>query len=381
MLKKTGGAIVVVVAPFSLFLAATGLGTLGHSSGSTPETAPEVAVHALQGTVHHQGEHLGMPMGLAVLDKALVAVDRFADRSVHVVDLGTGDLRASVGREGEGPGEFTGASSIDRVRGEDEQVWIFDAVTQRLTRIDLSLLGSDGVRSDGEWAREFVSLRSNARVMNPVHTASGEVLAVGLFAEGRFGVFDREGRQTEALGELPEWSEPVPPGVLQHAFTGTIKAHPGRMRFAVGARNAGLLEIFDAVGQRLARARVPEEFGPRFTLNQTDKRVTMASGDDLRFGYVDVATTSGRIYGLFSGRTRGEYPRGQAVYAREVHVFDWSGELEAVLDLDSDVIAIAADERDGALYAVRHDPLPAIVRYELPVMSDARSVGSVAMAP
>jgi hypothetical protein len=105
----------------------------------------------------------------------------------------------------------------------------------------------------------------------------------------------------------------------------------------------------------------------------------MASGDDLRFGYVDVATTGSRIYGLFSGRRRGDFPRGQAVYARQIHVFDWAGELEAVLDLDSDVIAIAADERDRVLYAIRHDPLPAIVKYELPFEAEAQAVGSVAM--
>jgi hypothetical protein len=374
MLKKARGAVVVLVGPFFLFVASTGLGNrVTTPRNNDPLPMPDAAVYALQGTVHHEGDHLGMPMGLAVIGETLVATDRFADRSIHVVDLGTGNLRASVGREGEGPGEFTGASSIDGVRGDDEQVWIFDAQTQRLTRVDLSAL-----ESDGEWAREFVSLRGSARVTNPVRTASGEVLAVGFFPEGRFGVFGQDGRQMDALGALPEWSDPIPAGVLQHAFTGTIKSDPARLRFAVGARHAGLLEIFDATGSRLARARVPDEFGPRFSVNVRDDRATMASGDDMRFGYVDVATTSNRIYGLFSGRTRGEFPR-QAFYARQIHVFDWTGELEAVLGLDVDVIAIAADEKDGVLYAIRHDPRPAIVRYELPFRAEIQAVGSVAM--
>ncbi len=104
----------------------------------------------------------------------------------------------------------------------------------------------------------------------------------------------------------------------------------------------------------------------------------MGSGDDLRFGYVDVATTESRVYGLFSGRLRGEYPKA-ATYAREVHVFDWTGRLETVIHLDSDAIAIAVDERDDTLYTIRHDPLPAIMKYGLPDARGPRAVGSIAM--
>ena len=373
MFKRIGGALALMLTPFFVFVGSTGLGSWAIASDDRPPTSEAVSVLDLQGVVQHQGEHLGMPMGLAAFGNTLVAIDRYADRSVHVVDIDTGNLRGSVGRKGEGPGEFKAAYSIDRVANTDE-LWVFDAGTQRLTRVDLSALDSDG-----GWAREFVSLRGSARVVNPVRTAAGDVLAVGLFPEGRFGVFNREGEQVDVRGALPEWSEPIPPGVLQHAFTGTIKSDPARQRFAVGARHAGLLEIFDASGRKLARAQVPVEFEPRFTVNvRQDRPPSMGSGNDLRFGYVDVATTDDRVYGLFSGRLRGEYPKS-ATYAREVHVFDWEGRLETIIRLDSDVISIAVDERDETLYAIRHDPLPAIMKYELPDARGPRAVGSIAM--
>ena len=370
MPRKIGGALALLFTPFFVFVGSTGLGTWAAASES--ERRSEPFVEHLQGVVYHQGEHLGMPAGLATTGSALVAIDRYAENSIHVLDLTTGDLRASVGRKGEGPGEFKSANSIDRAAGGGDDVWIFDVGTQRLTRVDLSAL-------DGDWAKEFVNLRGSARAMDPVRTANGEVLAVGFFPEGRFGVFNREGEQVDVRGALPEWSERIPPGVLQHAFTGTIKSDPARQRFAVGARHAGLLEIFDASGRKLARAQVPVEFEPRFTVNvRQDRPPSMGSGNDLRFGYVDVATTDDRVYGLFSGRLRGEYPKS-ATYAREVHVFDWEGRLETIIRLDSDVISIAVDERDETLYAIRHDPLPAIMKYELPAAGGVRQVGAIAM--
>lgn len=68
---------------------------------------------------------------------------------------------------------------------------------------------------------------------------------------------------------------------------------------------------------------------------------------------------------LYSGRTRGEFP-GRANYGTFVHEFTWEGALRAIHKLDADVITIAWSEPDRKLYAVRHDPLPAILVYSLP---------------
>jgi hypothetical protein len=373
MIKRTGEALALLLTPFCLFLGSTGLDSRAIAADDAGSSSGPAPIVQLRGVVHHGGDHLGMPVGLAAVGTTLVAIDRYGEHSIHVVDLRTGELRGSIGRKGEGPGEFEAPYSIDRTSVADE-LWVFDAGLQRLTRVDLTALDSDG-----SWAREFISLRGSARVMNPVHTAAGNLLAIGFFAEGRFGVFDQRGAQVDALGALPEWSESIPPGVLQHAFTGTIKSDPDRRRFAVGARHAGLLEIFDANGERVARARVPVEFEPRFTVNVRENGPpSMGSGDDMRFGYVDVAATKDRIYGLFSGRVRGEYPKS-ATYAREIHVFDWGGRLEKVLRLDADVIAIAVDERDATLYAIGHDPLPAILKYALTGAGGPQPVGSIAL--
>ena len=92
---------------------------------------------------------------------------------------------------------------------------------------------------------------------------------------------------------------------------------------------------------------------------------SLATGDDLRLGYVDVAASRDRIYALFSGRTRAGHP-DEAIYGRDVHVFDWDGKLHSVIHLDADAMAIALDEGQDLLLAVRHLPTPAVLAYELP---------------
>ncbi len=320
----------------------------------------DVRVQEIAGELHFGGDELGLPTGLEHSGEAVIVLDRRGDRSVLVLDDATGSLRGSGGARGEGPGEFQAVWSIDRAPGDDaNRIWVFDAGTQRLTKIDL-----DRLERGEPWAEHFISLRGSAPVLNPVWTSAGELLASGFFAEGRFGVFDRDGRQVAVRGPLPQWEEDVPANVLQHAFQARIESDPLGRRFAVGSRHAGRLEIFDALGRWVANADVPFEFDPVFSTQEREGEPVMGSGKDLRFGYVDVATTERRIFGLFSGRTRGEFP-GRANFARDVHVFDWHGRLEGVIRLDVDVIAIAVDPNETRLFAARHDPAPAILRYEL----------------
>lgn len=331
------------------------------SAGPVDPLTYEATVHDVAGTVHFGGEQLGQPTALQISGDALLVLDRRSDRSVHVLDAASGSLRGSAGSRGEGPGEFMAAWSIDRAPDDEaDRIWVFDADTQRLTQIDLGRL------ERGEpWAQRFVSLRGSAPAINPVWTAAGELLASGFFTDGRFGVFDRDGRQVAMRGALPQWPRAVPPDVLQHAFQARIESDPPGRRFAVGSRHAGRLEIFDALGRWVANADVPFEFDPVFSTEKRDDKVVMGSGKDLRFGYIDVATTERRIFGLFSGRKRGDYP-GRANFARDVHVFDWNGRLEGVIRLDQDAIAITVDSNERRLFAARHDPAPAILRYELP---------------
>jgi hypothetical protein len=92
--------------------------------------------------------------------------------------------------------------------------------------------------------------------------------------------------------------------------------------------------------------------------------VYMAPEEDMRFGYVRIATTDDRIYALFSGRSNRGSPR-DAPYGRFVHVYDWDGEFLAALELDNAALEIAVDPLGEELYATIEEPEPGVRVYSL----------------
>jgi hypothetical protein len=316
-------------------------------------------VPTLHGSVVHESDGLAMPTQVTVAGDKLVVVDRFAERPVHVLSARSGEVVKSLGREGEGPGEFKVARFVDPDPVSEGAFWVYDAGLSRLTRVDLA-----DWDQEPSWEHRIVQLEASTTVLNPVWLDEERLLAAGLFLDGRLGRFDASGKAHGVVGPLPVTREGVPSNVVQHAFRGILKPRPDRALLALGTRHAATVEIFTAEGELVARASGPFSFQPVFQVAARAGGPSMASGGDLRFGYVDIATTSDRIYALFSGRTRDGFP-GRAVYAEYVHVFDWSGRYERAFRLDTEVAAIAVDDEAGRLFAIRHLPEPAVLEYPL----------------
>lgn len=351
---------VVAVAAWLVFaLSPKGEGAATLDAGPPDLDHTDLAPIGLAGDVLSRDDALGLPAALAIVGDYLVVVDRGGGTPLHTVHRRTGE-RISFGREGEGPGEFEAIWNLDPVPG-GSAFWAWDLGLQRLTLVELA--GPRPARKLRE--SRNLPLRSAAPlVTGVVRLADDGWLATGLFRAGRLAEFDAEGRFRGARGRLPA-EDPVPMQVLQQAYNGPIAARPDRGRVAVGAMQAGHLEIYDLAGESSVLARVPFEFEPRFSIQQGSQGPVMATGDDVRYGYVDLSATPTRLYALFSGRTPAGHPR-RATFGEHVHVFDWEGAFHGALRLEEAAIALAVDEREGTLYAVSHDPVPGLWRYALP---------------
>lgn len=321
-------------------------------------TSAPLETIALEAVPLNDAASLAMPTQIAVVDDRVVLVDGMAERPIHVLDGDSGALLTSLGRSGEGPGEFQWPRALEP-EGTDGAFWVYDAGLSRLTLVE-----PDRWETEPASSRVTVPIQAPAQTLGLVHTTAG-ILATGFFSEGRLGHFDDRGVYTGATGTLPTSTIEAPPEVLQHAYRGTLKADPARQRIVLANRHAGSLEVFGTDGFMRQRIEGPAPFEPEFEVKVGERGPSMASGDDLRFGYVDVAPTPDLIYALFSGRTRGAYP-DRAVYGSTVHVFGWDGSLRAVYELDVDAMAIAVDEERGRMLAVRHLPTPAVVFFALP---------------
>ena len=92
----------------------------------------------------------------------------------------------------------------------------------------------------------------------------------------------------------------------------------------------------------------------------------LSGGPGLRFGYMSGVATDRFLLALFSGHTRGGgTPAPQS--GEYLHVFDWDGDLHAVLRLDASVASIVLSADGETLYAAVSDSIPSIRSYPLPL--------------
>lgn len=321
------------------------------------------APRLLEAEVLYDGDVLGLPWRIAVVDGYLLVIDVASDSVLHLFDAHDGRHVLSFGRRGEGPGEFTGAWSIDPVPEKHGEAWVYDVSLRRFTRMLLAD-GASG-RIDPVGAEpEAIQLLAEVTLLDPLWSDT-LIVSLGFFRGGRLGHFDADGRFLRAGGELPSSDDPVPEEARQHAYQSMLAADPSRSRFVVATRHADLLEVLRADGTVTARADPPFGFLPQYGVREWGGTVDLRTGTDLRFGYLDVAATDHRVYALFSGRTRRAFP-GAANQGEYVHVYDWDASLLEVYRLDRPAVAITADREGGGLFAVRHTPEPAVVRYALP---------------
>lgn len=330
----------------------------GDTDGGSTRATFHTEAQPLNAEVIYASDSLGMPHLLAVAGEQLLVTDIGGGASLHV--LKQGRRLASYGRKGQGPGEFSAIRTL-QPSPDGRTVWLYDLENTRLTLLDLDsvLAGSRGA------VRRTLLLRSDLGPMNAVRLSDSLIASSGLFTRGRLALFTGSGTLQRVVGPLPPAREGVPAPVAQHAYTGTLVRHPHRPLLALATRHADRVEFYGVDGTLHRVARGPRKFEPEYEVQVAGGAPTMATGDDLRFGYVDVSAVGDRLYALYSGFTRGERP-GRANFGQQVHVFDWDGKLLRVLPLDQPVLGIAVSEDGQNIYAVRHDPEPAVLRYTVP---------------
>ncbi len=332
------------------------------ASADGPPSFDHAAFHPahLTGRVLNADDALAVPTRVAVVGGHLIVLDPVADSMVKEIDRDDGRLVRQFGRRGQGPGEFEGPWSIDPVPGSSSRFWVYDLMLDRSTLVDLDADFDDRARLGDRILR----LRGTATLLDPIRVA-GHIVSPGLFQSGRLAILDGRGTLLRKTGPTPLPQLPdIPASVRQHAYQSRMEPNPSRTRLALATRHADRIDIYRADGTPITAAQRLFRFEPAFEVGEHDGRPVFATGGDLRFGYIDLATTERRIYALFSGRTRAGFP-GRANYGRFVHVFDWSGRLVRVLELDTPAIAVAVDAAGRTLYTIRHDPKPAILAYDL----------------
>lgn len=345
---------------FSLILGTVACERDGRGSpGDRSDARGEVV--ALRGRILMDTLALSLPRAVLEMDGHFVVQDMAADRAVQVFDS-AGHLVASAGREGSGPGEFTDPFDMFMRPGHSDEFWVFDSRLGRLTPYDIAAF-TPGTRPQP--SGEPVTLSPPFVFETPRWLDDTTLVALHPMmasGDGRFALFGPDGVRRRSVGAPPPGSDRIRPFIRQQAYGGHMAVHPHRALFVLASRYAGHLDVFDRAGNRLARAQVPEAFDPDYSPGRDG--LNMVRGPGFRFGYVDVAATEDHIFALFSGR-RFQQGYDGSEFGDQVHVFDWEGRHLGGMKLDAAALRISVNLTGTRLYAIRHDPQPQVVAYDL----------------
>ena len=310
----------------------------------------------LETAVFTDAEFITAARKVLVQDEFVIVGDSRGDSLIRVFDS-SGKHLGSLGRNGRGPGEFMTVWWMVESRPPNTGIWFFDIGNQRLTHHDFKNY-PEHIADDAPHA---IQLKHEGMIANIAWLDEQTFLGSGRLAGGRFVRFDTAGNAGNAVGALPTFRTEVPMSIRQQAYTGYMYRHPTDSLLVEGTRFSDRLTIYNFDGEVLHVARTADPFEPdgymRILMDEKP-----ASGEELvaRYGFLDVTANADVIYALFSGRSD-----NTSNYSRLVFAFDWAGNFLEAYQLDTDVISITVDPSGNSLFAVRHNPSPAIVQVDL----------------
>jgi hypothetical protein len=140
--------------------------------------------------------------------------------------------------------------------------------------------------------------------------------------------------------------------------------HPARDRLVLAFKFSSRLHVYAATG-RLERAiaglrDVRLDFKVR---RKPGNPSTFVRIPETRPSYVAVTADDTFIYGLFSGRSIGEYG-GDHMHGDELHVFRWSGEVVGRWTLGKAIAQVAVEPGTGRLFGLTMSPRPAVIELD-----------------
>ncbi len=322
----------------------------GDSGSAVPEDV-------LPGTmVIGPSDDLVMPGGMEITSNSIIMSDGEAPY-LRMFNM-KGELVATVGGQGEGPEEFKGVGSIGLHRGADgtDDLVVFDFRLQRVLKYKVS-------DSSLAIAGSPVQLVSGGSSKLGVF-AGGDMVTIGAFQGGALKLYDGSGTRKAELGVVPFVSPELPQSLAQQIIAGRLAIHPSEQRLAIAARHAGRIDIYDGITGESSAVKAPLPFMPGVRTTSNGAMDVLVTDGATQFGYIDVAASSCCIYGLFSGRTRREFPE-TAFKGNQIHVFRWDGRLMRVVPLDHELYMVAANRDGSKLYGAIFDAQPAVYVYDM----------------
>lgn len=295
----------------------------------------------------------------------------------HVYDASSLKFLGSVGKRGQGPGEFYGAQYAGQYykEGGDTFIWVNDAPQYRITSINVTKSLKSGKTVYGRVIKHHpkYNFQNTLYVVEndlvgyqpgfipntnkyPLHILKG-----GVSTELKGG-----GDGWVDVGDYPPMKslDLIPDGerFIKAFNRADIAMKPDQSRYVVAMKHYDRLDIFGKDGELINSVRHPERYR-EYNATEVYAPSTRFKLKD-RFDYYQrVVTTDSHIYALYYNRNMAAFndELGEAV---EIRVFDWGGEMKALLTCPDNLLLMSVDEENGFMYGHIEDEQK-FMRYSL----------------
>ena len=290
---------------------------------------------------HGAADDFGVLTSIVVEDEFIFVSDLGYRPHGAMIDRTSGQLVARFPDAGHAAFDWQDLRIVGvRDSGTSLSVLIWDARRNEIAEVDPSQSFEDQMGSATRVPSGLSQLRAPALL--------GDTLAFpGYFLNDALLLTDLNAVPLLLVGGAP----PVPMptrleprdlrGILNSAEVATT-ATSGQRRVAVAHQQSDRLQLFDFQSLRGTVVLGPDSLSPSYVV----RNGTPVFLPEHRRGYTNVAATSTHVYALYSGR-----PRGGAS-AREIRVFTWSGQLDAIITLDYPIQDLAVVAEEGLLFGL-----------------------------
>lgn len=299
-------------------------------------------------------EELKMPGRLLYKENKLVILDDApSDTFLHVLDGTTLDYLFPSGAIGFGPGEMPSAWSIES--GLDpETFWVHSLEGKLYSEYSLN------TGTDPRALRQIKQRDDFFLAMGLSWSSDSTLMTFLLDGADKFVEFKTDGTRLNGYGT---WKGMVPGDYEDHAIAdlhqGKLMGDPEKGIFVKVSVFRDRLEILDKHKEIIIGVNGPENAIPDFRPSGTG----VVTSSDHPLAYMDAFLGREHIFGLYSGKTDREIMelgRGET----DLLVFDFSGEIKALLRLDLPVSDFTVDETSNRIFGITADRDPGVVVFE-----------------
>jgi hypothetical protein len=278
---------------------------------------------------------VGNPYSITCADTLLIFYDRYEGKTVTLVDLKSGKCKGRFVSEGNGPEEVIVPIDIFAFPQKDK-LYLFQRNTGTMNTFSLPDMKMKEKTVFGERPSEM-------------QKTEDFYVGFGLFEEGRFIIYDRQGKRIRTAGSYPfrgEAMEPTPAFIL---YQGKFCASPKKNYYAISSLLCDHVSFYEIQEQETVLLKQYESYD--VNAKYQDRLVI---NDQCTVNYTWAFGTERYCYMLYSGKTYVE--NGQRTDGgRYIVIFDWQGNHIETLDTDCHIRTFCVDESDRQIYALALD--------------------------